>query len=241
MAERAVQSARGLAKTLMAQDTQQTQLVFNESCAVWTWALRHAGWLLTRFCKKRSIRMTPCNKLRLHKYRQPIQEFAKAVLSRKPAAVAAQDDMADIETSAKAPPVEGVANASVILIFIFRQQRWISQRHLHERRIPAEPATRLTRSTCTQTSTSFASSVRPFVCLSVCLWQPVVVPVCPSCSLSSLSASLRDLKQYTTCKCPGRLRTNDMQREKRRTTSKNRFQIQSSPVPKLIGTHLCSG
>ena len=80
VAERAVQSARGLAKTLMAQVSQQTQLVFDESCAVWTWALRHSGWLLTRFCKKRSIRMTPYEKLRLHKYRQPIQEFAEAVL-----------------------------------------------------------------------------------------------------------------------------------------------------------------
>ena len=76
VAERAVQSARGLA-----------QLVFNESCPVWIWVLRHSGWLLASFCKKRSIRMTPYEKLRLHKYRQPIQEFAKAVLSRKPAAV----------------------------------------------------------------------------------------------------------------------------------------------------------
>ena len=72
VAERAVQSARGLAKTLMAQVSQQTQRVFDES--------HNSGWLLTRFCKKRSIRMTPYEKLRLHKYRQPIQEFAEAVL-----------------------------------------------------------------------------------------------------------------------------------------------------------------
>ena len=87
VAERAVQSARGLAKTLMAQVTQQTQLVFNESCPVWIWALRHSGWLLASFCKKRSIRMTLYENLQVHKYRQPIQEFAEAVLSRKPAAV----------------------------------------------------------------------------------------------------------------------------------------------------------
>ena len=52
-AERAVQSVRGLARTLVTQVEYRTGLTFGADSPLWLWAFRHAGWILTRFGRRR--------------------------------------------------------------------------------------------------------------------------------------------------------------------------------------------
>ena len=52
-AERAIQSVRGLARTLVTQVEHRTGLTFGADSPLWLWAFRHAGWILTRFGRRR--------------------------------------------------------------------------------------------------------------------------------------------------------------------------------------------
>ena len=49
LAENAIQRIRGLACTLMEQVKSQTGLPYNTNHALWSWAARHACWLLNRY------------------------------------------------------------------------------------------------------------------------------------------------------------------------------------------------
>ena len=85
-AERAVQSVRGLHRTLVAQVEDRTGLIFGADSPLWLWAFRHAGWILTRFGRRRDTGMTPYAKLFCKQYRQPLLMFAEAVIARRPGA-----------------------------------------------------------------------------------------------------------------------------------------------------------
>ena len=85
-AERAVQSVRGLARTLVTQVEYRTGLTFGADSPLWLWAFRHAGWILTRFGRRRDTGMTPYAKLFCKQYRQPLLMFAEAVIARRPGA-----------------------------------------------------------------------------------------------------------------------------------------------------------
>ena len=85
-AERAVQSVRGLARTLVAQVEDRTGLIFGADSPLWLWAFRHAGWILTRFGRRRDTGMTPYAKLFCKQYRQPLLMYADAVIARRPGA-----------------------------------------------------------------------------------------------------------------------------------------------------------
>ena len=76
-AERAVQSVRGLARTLVAQVEDRTGLIFGADSPLCLWAFRHAGWILTRFVRRRDTGMTPHAKLFCKQYRQPLQMLRK--------------------------------------------------------------------------------------------------------------------------------------------------------------------
>ena len=67
-AERAVQSVRGLARTLVTQVEHRTGLAFGADSPLWLWAFRHAGWILTRFGRRRDTGMTPYAKLFCKQY-----------------------------------------------------------------------------------------------------------------------------------------------------------------------------
>ena len=69
-AERAVQSVRGLARTLVTQVEYRTGLIFGADSPLWLWAFRHAGWILTRFGRRRDTGMTPYAKLFCKQYIQ---------------------------------------------------------------------------------------------------------------------------------------------------------------------------
>ena len=85
-AERAVQSVRGLARTLVTQVEHRIGLTFGADSPLWLWAFRHAGWILTRFGRRRDTGMTPYAKLFCKQYRQPLLMFAEAVIARRPGA-----------------------------------------------------------------------------------------------------------------------------------------------------------
>ena len=73
-AERAVQSVRGLARTLVTQVEYRTGLTFGADSPLWLWAFRQAGWILTRFGRRRDTGMTPYAKLFCKQYRQPFAD-----------------------------------------------------------------------------------------------------------------------------------------------------------------------
>ena len=83
-AERAIQSVRGLARTLVTQVEHSTGLTFGADSPLWLWAFRHAGWILTRFGRRRDTGMTAYAKLFCKQYRQPLLMFAEAVIARRP-------------------------------------------------------------------------------------------------------------------------------------------------------------
>ena len=85
-AQRAVQSVRGLARTQVTQVEHRTGLTFGADSPLWLWAFRHAGWILTRFGRRRDTGMTPYAKLFCKQYRQPLLMFAEAVIARRPGA-----------------------------------------------------------------------------------------------------------------------------------------------------------
>ena len=82
-AERAIQSVRGLAGAPVTQVEQRTGLTIGADSPLWIWAFRHAGWILTRFCRRRDTGLTAYAKLFCKQYRQPLLMFAEAVIARK--------------------------------------------------------------------------------------------------------------------------------------------------------------
>ena len=73
-AERAIQSVRGLPRTLVTQVEHRTGLTFGANSPLWLWAFRHAGWILTRFGRRRDTGMTPYAKLFCKQYRQTVAD-----------------------------------------------------------------------------------------------------------------------------------------------------------------------
>ena len=50
----------------------------------WAWALRHAAWVCNNFHVRADTRVTPCAKIRLKTYTQPVLPFGELVLARRP-------------------------------------------------------------------------------------------------------------------------------------------------------------
>ena len=87
MAERAVQTARGLARVLLDQLQVKTgagQIAADSEW--WPWALRHAAWLYNRYHVRADQRCTPYTRLRWRTYQQPLVSFGELVLARRPGA-----------------------------------------------------------------------------------------------------------------------------------------------------------
>ena len=75
-----------LARTLVAQVEDSTGLICGADSPLWLWSFRHAGWILTRFGRRRDTGVTPYAKLFCKQYRQPLLMFAEAVIARRPGA-----------------------------------------------------------------------------------------------------------------------------------------------------------
>ena len=77
---------RGLTRMLVTQVEYRAGLTSGADSSLWFWAFRHAGWILTRFGRRRDIGMTPYAKLFCKQYRQLLLMFAEAVITRRPGA-----------------------------------------------------------------------------------------------------------------------------------------------------------
>ena len=86
-AERAIQTTRGLMRTLISHLKRNTNANITSRSAWTSWAIRHAAWLRTRFHRRKDEgNLTAYERLKNTRYHQPILIFGEMVVARRPGA-----------------------------------------------------------------------------------------------------------------------------------------------------------
>ena len=83
--EREIQTARGLARSLVSQLTENAKVEINVYGPIYQWAMRHAGWLLSHY-RRQSGSPTAYEMVSGRKYIGKLAMFGERVLARLPTA-----------------------------------------------------------------------------------------------------------------------------------------------------------
>ena len=88
-AEKAVSTARGLARTYLAVLKDKIPFFFlvTAHSPMLPWTIRHAAWVLARYNVRRDTRMTQYEKIRAQKYRKVILPLDEQVVVQEPLSI----------------------------------------------------------------------------------------------------------------------------------------------------------
>ena len=84
VAEKAISSLRGLARTYLAVIKERIpSFDVKPDSPMLPWTIRHAAWFLTRHDVRRDTRMTPYEKIRRQRYKKDVLPLGEQVLARR--------------------------------------------------------------------------------------------------------------------------------------------------------------
>lgn len=73
-------------RALLLQVTRKMGIEFEADSCLLPWAVRHAGWLYSRFNRRQDSNMTPIEKIKMARYAKPLLMFGECCICRRPGA-----------------------------------------------------------------------------------------------------------------------------------------------------------